>query len=95
MVGASFGGGEGEAGGLMGMGTGGVLPSSSCWSVRMDCILLGGASWTPVMASVRECEVATILSVNVMVGTGMVWCLKQNVLVRRSLPVPSMIVRMH
>jgi hypothetical protein len=76
MVGAPVGEGEGEAGGLTRTGTGGVLLSSSCWSVRIACILLGGASWMPVMASVRICVAEKILSVDVMVRTGMAWCLK-------------------
>ncbi len=92
---ATVGKGEGEAGGLMGMGTGGVLPSKSCWSVRMACILFGGASWMLVMASVRRCVVATILSVDVIVGTGMAWCLNQKVSVSCSPPVPSIFVCMH
>jgi hypothetical protein len=95
MVGATVDEGEGEAGGLTGMGTGGVLLSRSCQSVRMACILLGGASWMPVIASVRRRMVAMILSVDVMVGTGIVWCLKQKVLVSRSPSVPSIIVGMH
>ncbi len=95
MVGANAGKGEGETGGSMGMGTGGVLPSRSCWSVRMTCILLWGASWMPVMASVRIQVTAMILPVDVMVGMGMVWCLKSKVLVSCSPPVPSIIVCMH
>jgi hypothetical protein len=76
VVGATVDKGEGEAGGSTGMETGGVSPSRSCWSVRMACILLGGASWTLVMASVRRLVAAMILSVDVMVGIGMAWCLK-------------------
>jgi hypothetical protein len=87
--------GEGEAGGSMGTGIGGVLPSRSCWSVRMAYISLGCASWMPVMGSVRICVAARIQSMDVMVGTCMVWCLKRKVSVRRSLPVPSIIVHMH
>jgi hypothetical protein len=93
--GAPLGEGEGEAGGSTRTGTGGILPSSSCQCVRMACILLGVASWTPVMASVRIHVVATILSVDVMVGKGMAWSLKQKVSVSRSPPVPSIIVCMH
>jgi hypothetical protein len=48
-----------------------------------------------VMASVRIHVVATILSVDVMVGAGMAWGLKQKVLVSCSPPVPSIIVCMH
>jgi hypothetical protein len=73
MVGAPFGEGEGESGGSTGTGTNGVFPSRSCWSVRMACILLGVASWMLVMASVRICVAATILSMDVMVGMGMAW----------------------
>jgi hypothetical protein len=51
VVGATVGEGKGEAGGLTGTGTSGVYPSRSCQSVRMACILLGGASLMPVMAS--------------------------------------------
>ncbi len=71
VVGAPIGEGEGEAGGSTGTGTGGVLLSSSCRSVRMACILLGATSWTPVMASMRIRVAVTILSMDVMVGTGM------------------------
>jgi hypothetical protein len=58
------------------MGTGGVLPSRSCRSVRMAYISLGGAFWMPGMASVRIPFAGTILSIDVMVGTSMAWCLK-------------------
>ncbi len=95
VVGATVDEGEGEAGGSMGTGTGGVSPSGSCRSVRMACILSGGASWMPVMASVRMCVAATILSVDVMVGMGIAWCLKRKVLVCCSPPVPSIIVCMY
>jgi hypothetical protein len=95
VVGETVDKGVGEAAGSKGTGTGGILPSRSCWSVRMACILLGGASWMPVMASVRRRVAAMILSMDVMVGAGMVWCLKQKVSVSCSPPVPSIIVCMH
>jgi hypothetical protein len=95
VVGVTVGKGEGEAGGSTGTGTGDVLPSRTYWNVRIAYILLGGASWTPVMTCVRICVAATILSKDVMVGTGMVWCLIQKVSVSRSSPVPSIIVCMY
>ncbi len=48
----------------------------------------------PVMSSVR-CRVAAMtLSMGVMVGTGLAWWLKQNLLVSCSPPVSAMIVQM-
>jgi hypothetical protein len=95
VVGVNVDKGEDEAGGSTGTGTGGILPSRSCRSVRMACTLPGGAYWMPVIASVRRCMAAMILSVDGMVGMGIAWCLKRKVLVSRSLSVPFIIVCMH
>ncbi len=52
---------------------GGVSPMSIAHRVWIACILSGGASCMPAMASVRRAVAWRILSVAVMVGIGMVW----------------------
>ena len=52
---------------------GGTSPRSS---VRRDSIAAsssGGASWTPLIAAVRRAVASRILSVAVILGTGMAW----------------------
>ncbi len=63
--------GTNEGARLIGMGMGGSSPRSVWQSVAVACSLLGGASWTPAMASVSCCVVDMILSMGVMTGTGM------------------------
>lgn len=72
----------------------GTSPRISVRSTWIAASLSGGASWTPSIAAVRRAVVSRILSVAVMVGTGMAWWQNQNVSVMRSPPVPAIKTRM-
>ena len=58
---------------------GGISPKRSVCSARIAESVSGGASWTPLILAVRRAMASTILSVAVMVGTGMVWWQNRNV----------------
>jgi len=66
---------------------GGTLPRSSICRAWIAASLLGGASWTPSIAVVRCAIASRILSVAMMLGTGMAWWQKRNVSVMSSPPV--------
>jgi hypothetical protein len=78
----------------MGTGCGGFSPRRSKWRLSMAWSSFGGDSWVPLMAAVSARVAAMMRSVAVIGGTGIAWCLKQNVSVRRSLPVSSMRAQM-
>ena len=68
---------------------GGTLPRKSVRRAWIAASLSGGASWTPSIAAVRSAMAWRVLSVAMMVGTGMVWWQNQNVSVMRSPPVSA------
>ncbi len=88
------GGGGASRGGLIGTGSGSDLLRRRCWSVAMAWSLSGGNSCTPVIAAARARVAAMMRLVGVIEGTGIAWCLKQNVSVRRSPLVPSIMAQM-
>ena len=68
---------------------GGTLPRRNVHKAWIAASLSGGASWTPAIAAVRRAVAWRILSVVVIVGTGMAWWQNWNVLVMRSPPVSA------
>ena len=66
---------------------GGTLPRSSIRRAWIAASSLGGASWTPSIAVVRCAIASRILSVAMMLGTGMAWWQKRNVSVMSLPPV--------
>ncbi len=78
----------------MGLVGGGVSPRRIVQSDWIASSLSGKASWTPLIAALRHAMASRILSVAVVLGTGMEWWQKQNVLVMRSLLVSAMMTWM-
>ena len=68
---------------------GGTSPRRSVRRAWIAASSSGGASWTPSIAAVRHAVAWRILSVAMMVGTGMAWWQNRNVLVMRSPPVST------
>ncbi len=88
-------GGRGwSSGRSMGTGCGGFSPRRIKRRLAMAWSSFGGDSWVPLMAAVSAQVAVMIQSVALIGGTGIAWCLKRNVSVRRSLPVSSMRAQM-
>jgi hypothetical protein len=68
---------------------GGTSPMRSVCRACITASLSGGASWTPSIAAVRFAVAWRILSVAMMVGTGMAWWQNWNVSVMRLPPVSA------
>jgi hypothetical protein len=73
---------------------GGTLPRRSVCRAWIAASSSGGASCTPSIAVVRRAVALRILSVAVILGTGMVWWLNLKVSVVRSPPVSAIKTRM-
>ena len=72
----------------------GTSPRSSGRSAWIAASSSGGASWIPSIAAVRCAVASRILSVAMMVRTGMAWWQNRNVLVMRSPPVSAVKTQM-